>query len=306
MRSPLLCSTQKGSKPVNANEFYPFAVVLGTAQDGGIPHAGCQNPCCENARSEPSHARLPACLGLIDPRSQQRWLLDCTPEFPRQLDRLNQVSDPEWGLSGIFLTHAHIGHYTGLIHLGREVMGTRSTPVYAMPRMTRFLTAHQPWKQLVDQNNIRLEPLVADQAVFLSDDFQVTPLNVPHRAEISETVAFHVQGPRRSVLHLPDIDDWAAWDRSLSELLVHLDLAWVDGTFYDANELPERRMDSIPHPLLIESVARFQSLPRNLRRKIHFTHLNHSNPAARIDSNEHRTVLDAGFGFAQEMSGIEL
>ncbi len=287
-------------------ETSPFAVVLGTAQDGGIPHAGCQKDCCESARREPSQVRLPACLGLVDPRSQQRWLLDCTPEFPRQLDRLNQISDPAWGLSGVFLTHAHIGHYTGLIHLGREVMGTRSLPVYAMPRMAQFLAHHEPWKQLVDQDHIRLHHLRADEAVPLADGLEITPLVVPHRDEISETVAFMIQGPDRSVLHLPDIDDWAAWDRSLPDLLPNLDLAWVDGTFFDATELPGGRMASIPHPFLTDSMARFQSLPAELRQKIHFTHLNHSNPAARPDSAERLQVLDAGFGLAEEMAGLEL
>jgi len=28
-----------------------------------------------------------------------------------------------------------MGHYTGLMHFGREVMGTNNLPVYAMPKM---------------------------------------------------------------------------------------------------------------------------------------------------------------------------
>ena len=284
----------------------PFAVLLGTAQDGGIPHAGCQAPCCESARQEPAQARLPACLGLVDPSAQNRWLLDCTPEFPRQLDRLNQISDPAWGLHGIFLTHAHIGHYTGLIHLGREVMGTRALPVYAMPRMAHFLAAHEPWKQLVVENHIHLQTMKADEPIKLSSNVQITPIPVPHRDEISETVAFRVQGPNRSVLHLPDIDDWAAWDRSLADLIPDLDLAWVDGTFFDATELSGQRLSAIPHPFITDSMTRFQSFPLEHRQRIHFTHLNHSNPVARPNSPERQRVLDAGFGLAEEMAGLEL
>ena len=284
----------------------PFAVVLGTAQDGGIPHAGCRKACCEVARAEPERTRLPACLGLVAPAVQGRWLLDCTPEFPRQLDRFDQISDPEWGLSGLFLTHAHIGHYTGLIHLGREVMGTQGLPVYAMPRMTHFLLNHAPWKQLVDMGHIALQPLTANTAVQLGGGLQVTPMTVPHRDEISETVAFHIQGPNRSVLHLPDIDDWAAWDHSIADLIDDLDLAWLDGTFFDERELPGTRMEAIPHPFLADSIRRFESLSPEHRQRIRFTHLNHSNPVACPESPERRQVLDAGFGLAEEMEGIEL
>src|SRR5215470_536980 len=91
------------------------AVVLGVAQDGGVPHLGCRQALCVEARRDPSKRRLVAALGLIDPASGKRFLIDATPDFPAQVELLGGMPD------AILLTHAHIGHYLGLAQLGREV-----------------------------------------------------------------------------------------------------------------------------------------------------------------------------------------
>ena len=75
-------------------------------------------------------------------------MIDATPDFAEQLHFLTSNNIRE--LKGIFLTHAHIGHYTGLMHLGREVMGAKSTVVNVMPKMESFLRNNGPWSQLVD------------------------------------------------------------------------------------------------------------------------------------------------------------
>ena len=122
----------------------PWLQVLGTAQDGGYPQAGCVDACCEAAWSEPSLRRMPACLGLADPASRSRWIIDCTPAFPGQLRQFDAAAGPGWGLDGIFLTHAHVGHYVGLYHLGREVMGLGGVPVYCSERMASFIRENEP------------------------------------------------------------------------------------------------------------------------------------------------------------------
>ena len=78
-------------------------------------------------------------------------------------------------LTHILLTHAHIGHYTGLMYLGREVMGANSVPVYAMPRMEAFLRTNGPWSQLVYLHNIQLLELRQDSTIALSNALKVTP-----------------------------------------------------------------------------------------------------------------------------------
>lgn len=54
------------------------AVVLGIAQDGGVPHLGCLQGICVQARRDPARRRLIASLGLLDPAAGTRFLIDAT------------------------------------------------------------------------------------------------------------------------------------------------------------------------------------------------------------------------------------
>jgi pyrroloquinoline quinone biosynthesis protein B len=270
----------------------PHTMVLGIAQDGGIPQAGCRKSCCTSGR----HERV-ASLAIVDPGSHRWWLIDATPDFPSQLAAM-AAEAPACSLAGIFLTHAHIGHYTGLAHLGREAMGARGMPVWAMPRMRDFLTANGPWGQLVTLANIELRPLAADSTIALGDSLRVTPFRVPHRDEYSETVGFRIDGPRGAVVYLPDIDKWERWDRRIEDVTAGASAAYLDGTFFDAAELPGRDMSEIPHPFIVESLLRFASLTAAERTRIRFIHLNHTNRAGIAGTAERKRVVAAGCGVA--------
>jgi pyrroloquinoline quinone biosynthesis protein B len=260
----------------------PYAIVLGIAQDGGYPQAGCNRPDCIAAWRNPRLRRRVASLAIIDPQSQQRWLIDATPDFPSQLRTLDEAASRATGaplLDGILLTHAHIGHYLGLAQLGREVLGAKSIRVYAMPRMRTFLETNGPWDQLVRLHNIELTPLAAGAEVTLNERIFITPLVVPHRDEYSETVGFLIRGPSRSILWLPDVDQWEKWQTRIEDVVARVDVAYLDGTFFDASELPGRDLREIPHPLMIDTMVRFAASP--LRPRIRFIHLNQSNPLLR-------------------------
>jgi pyrroloquinoline quinone biosynthesis protein B len=258
----------------------PYTIVLGIAQDGGYPQAGCNRPDCIDAWRNPKLRQRVASLAIVDPRSHQRWIIDATPDFPSQLASLDAAA-PRGGvlLDGILLTHAHIGHYLGLAHLGREVLGARAIKVYAMPRMREFIENNGPWSQLVKLQNIALVPIEDGVPIALNERITVTPLRVPHRDEYSETVGFIVRGPSRSILWLPDIDKWEKWSTPLESVLAQVDVAYIDGTFYDATELPGRDLREIPHPLMTETLTRLANSP--LRAKVRFIHLNQSNPLLR-------------------------
>jgi pyrroloquinoline quinone biosynthesis protein B len=264
----------------------PYTLILGIAQDGGYPQAGCNRPDCIAAWRNPKLRQRVASLAIVDPQSHQRWIIDATPDFPSQLASLDAAALRPTGaplLDGILLTHAHIGHYLGLAHLGREVLGAHSIKVYAMPRMREFLQHNGPWDQLVHLQNIELVPLEDGVPVALNERITVTPLRVPHRDEYSETVGFIVRGPSRSILWLPDIDKWEKWSTSLESVLARVDVAYIDGTFYDATELPGRDLREIPHPLMTETLTRLANSP--LRAKVRFIHLNQSNPLLRERRN---------------------
>ena len=289
-------------------ESTPFIAVLGVAQDGGFPQAGCRKPCCEGIWSRPGKHRAVACLAIVDPAQNQRWVIDATPDFPRQLRDLDQIHPTEAspGLDGILLTHAHVGHYSGLIHLGREVLGAREVSVFAMPRMKHFLETNGPWSQLVGLNQIRLRRMAAGQNVRLNDRIHVVPFLVPHRDEFSETVGYRIRGPQRSAIFLPDIDKWERWDVAIEELLRDVDVAFLDGTFFDAAELPGRDMSEIPHPFVVESIERFKDLPRSERRKVRFIHMNHTNPILNPDSSATARVQTAGHRVAEQGERFDL
>ena len=277
----------------------PSLIVLGIAQDGGHPQAGCRRPCCAPAWMDRRLGHLVASLGLIDPAVNAGWLLDASPDLPEQLYRL-QVISPGITLGGLLLTHAHMGHYTGLLNLGREVMGANGVPVWAMPRMRAFLAENGPWELMVRLANINLRPLEDQQPVALSPRLTVTPFAVPHRDEYSETVGFIVRGPSRSALYLPDIDKWQRWSTSIEAVLQGVDLAFVDGTFYGPDELAGRSMAEVPHPFITETVTRLAPLPASERAKVHFIHLNHTNPALAPDSDAATAITAAGMSVAVE------
>jgi pyrroloquinoline quinone biosynthesis protein B len=273
----------------------PHVVVLGIAQDGGVPHAGCRQELCVRARRDPSARRAVASLGIVDPASGKRFLIDATPDFGEQIERLGGRPD------GILLTHAHVGHYLGLAQLGREVMGTRRLPVYATPSMAGFLRANLPWSRLVKLENIVIEEIAPGREIALTPSVRVTALRVPHRDEDSDTVAYLVRGPQRAVLWLPDIDRWEKWDRRLADVLSDRSItAFVDGTFYSADEIPGRSIADIPHPLVPDTLRLLADAGADVKGRLFFTHLNHTNRLLSDDADALATLARAGAAVASE------
>lgn len=286
----------------------PYLIVLGVAQDAGYPQAGCNKSCCRDSWRHPDQHRHVSSVGIVDPATDQRWMIDATPDFKEQLYQLTgyPASDTARPPDGIFLTHAHMGHYTGLMHLGREAMGTSNVPVYALPRMQKFLLNNGPWDQLCKLNNIRIQPMTAYSKVELSKGLQISPLLVPHRDEYSETCGYIIETARRRVLFIPDIDKWHKWERDINQLLGEVDIALLDGTFYADGEIPGRDMSEIPHPFIEESMKRFGKLPDSIKSRIYFTHFNHTNPALKSNSEARKIILKKGFRLAEQGQIIRL
>jgi len=285
----------------------PYVVVLGTAQDGGQPQAGTP----PGPAWSPERRRYVTSLAIVDPVTRERWLFEATPDFREQLHALDRLAPSAAGVPGltaIFVTHAHVGHYTGLLHLGREVIGARRVPVYAMPRMRAFLSAHGPWDQLVRLENIVLRELADGVTIRLNERVSVTPFRVPHRDEYSETVGFRISGPARTVIFLPDIDKWERWDEQgtrIEDVVRDADVAYLDATFYRDGEVPGRAMSEIPHPFIVETMLRFARAPASERAKIRFIHFNRTNPVA-FPSAERSAVERAGFRVANMLEVVPL
>ena len=268
----------------------PYIIVLGTTQDGGAPQAGCNKKCCINRWSNPKKEFFVTSLGIVDPNSNEAWMIEATPDFPRQHNQLTTENK----IKGIFITHAHIGHYSGLMHLGRETMGYKNMPLYTAPKMTKFLQTNGPWSQLIDLNNVKINKIKENKEIILNKRLTIKPFKVPHRDEFSETVGFQINGPSKSLIFIPDIDKWNKWDIDVLGTIKENDYALLDGTFYNEGELPGRNMSEIPHPFIIESIEYFKEIKD--RVDINFIHFNHTNPLLDPAADKRKKLKEQGYG----------
>jgi pyrroloquinoline quinone biosynthesis protein B len=238
-------------------------------------------------------------LALVDPATQQWWLFEATPDIKEQLHAFQQSTKGVYPYlpAGIFVTHAHMGHYTGLMQLGREALGSKQVPVYALPRFEKYLRENGPWSQLVALNNIIPKQLQLEQPLTLTNTIQVTPFSVPHRDEFSETAGFNISFADMKVLFIPDIDKWDKWPVKIETAVEAVDVALLDATFFAATELPNRDMREIPHPLVEETIARFNARPE-LKQRIWFIHFNHTNPLM-WNKTEQENIRRQGFQVAE-------
>ena len=272
-------------------------VVLGAGQDAGAPQIG-------NA-DDTGPVLYPSSIAVVDRENGRRYLFDATPAITQQVALLDAIEPPKSGLGidGVFLTHAHIGHYLGLAYLGLEAAGANGVTVYAMPRMAAFLRENGPWSQLVELGNIEITEMIQSKSKMLSSGFKVLPIRVPHRDEYSETVGFFLKTPEKSTIYMPDLDSWdelqAMGEYSLEGLVEQADYVFIDASFWDDNELKGRDMSAIPHPRVKATMERLSGLPANDRAKVHFIHYNHTNPIRDPDSAQSREVIERGFKVAR-------
>ena len=271
-----------------------YVQILGIVQDAGYPHIGCEKDCCELVKPGDYFV---SCIGLVDKANNKRYLFDATPDMHNQLNLLEKFPNGNL-IDGIFLTHAHIGHYTGLMYLGREGLGGKNIMVYALKRMARFLTKNGPWNQLVKLNNISIQTISNKEFVKLSENIFVIPIRVPHRDEYSETVGYKIIGKSKKILFIPDIDKWDEWKKSIIEEVKLVDYAFIDGTFYNGSEL-NRDMREIPHPSIEETLQLFSNQPLAERNKIYFIHINHTNPILTNKNGIRDLVEGLGFNIAE-------
>lgn len=280
--------------------------VLGTAQDAGVPHPNCSCSNCIAAKDNPDKRRYAASLAIIFPDYNSWHLIDATPDIREQMDMVVS-SFPNMGMvSSIILTHAHIGHYTGLMFLGKEAISSKNLPVYAGEKMSEFLRKNAPWNQLIHLKNIKVKEFKQDNEFTIeshtSTKVKVTPIEVPHRNEYSETYGFLITGEKKKLLYIPDIDRWEKFTKDIVKVATMADICLLDATFYSANEISSfgRDYNEIPHPLIEDTMDLLQGLVDEKQTKVFFTHFNHTNPVIKNSTDAYENIIKRGFHILEE------
>jgi len=284
------------SIPINSQSEYIY--ILGNTQDAGLPHIGCQHKFCQN-NFDIHEEYFVTSIAVVNSDLRRYILFEATPDITYQLNYLKNNLFQEFLLpESLYITHAHIGHYTGLIYFGREALGAKNQIVRVLPRMSNFLQNNGPWSQLVDINNIKIKEINFGLSTKELTNIHITPFQVPHRDEYSETAGYIIEGKNKKALFIPDIDKWEKWDRDLSQIAKEFDFLLIDATFYDSKEI-NRDINEIPHPLVTETIDLMSGLNRENRSKVYFIHMNHTNMMLDPNSELSKLVTSKGFNIAR-------
>ena len=266
-------------------------LVLGSAQDAGVPQIGCDCSNCLSARKNPKQKLFGPSIAILDKEKQYCYLIDATPDIRDQLELVKSIlpkvkTQEKIPISGIFLTHAHFGHVSGLWMLGKECIDAQDITVFCSSKMSDFLVNNHPFSHLLNRN-LDLFCMKKNHK-YPIEDFWITSFPVPHRDEYADTVGYIIERNKK-LLYLPDLDYWTD---DLIKLVESVDIALIDGTFYSKDELPGR--NDVPHPPIKDTIT----LLDPLKTEIYFTHFNHTNLILSEKGNERKEILRKGFKLA--------
>lgn len=274
-------------------------VIMGSAQDGGVPQLGMHEA--------GSIERTAASAAILGPRGEA-LLLDASPDVRRQQRAL--LSYPRYAarhgnaFDGILLTHGHIGHYAGLVQFGMEAHNADLVPCWGTRRMGAFLRSNEPWARLFREGHLVFYEIAPGEAFQPIPGLIAEAVAVPHRDEYTDTVGYVITASAgRSALYLPDLDDWSNWD-ACDSVVEAVDVAVVDATFFDDSEALGRLLAEVPHPFVVDTVARFEA--RAAATRFVLSHLNRSNPLCDPESEQSAWVRARGFEVAWDGMAIQL
>ena len=283
---------------VQLNSQSEYIYILGNTQDAGLPHIGCQHKFCLDNFTKYEENYVTS-IAVVNQEKKKYILFEATPDITHQLNYLKDNVFQEFLLpEALYITHAHIGHYAGLMYFGREALGSKNLLVKVLPQMSKFLRTNGPWSQLVTLKNIQIQNTKFDVSNSELSNIDVTPIQVPHRDEYSETAGYIIKGKNKNALFIPDIDKWEKWEKSLIDLVKDFDYLLLDATFYDSMEI-NRDISEIPHPLVSETINLLDSLSKENKSKVYFIHMNHTNSMLNPNSDLSKSIINKGFNIAR-------
>jgi pyrroloquinoline quinone biosynthesis protein B len=308
-------------RTINAtsNKFKMVVVtVLGIAQDGGRPQPSCYKSCCSNLTL--ADVRYPVALGVVNGTTIH--LFETSRYLGEQLRFLWKLpaSNISENIDHVWITHAHWGHIDGLGLFGRETMNCKGVRLHVSESMASLIRRTPSWNAMVEQGVFIMDIFpnsahkkavfrsALNQTTLDSSTLSIEPISIPHRAELSDTHAFIIRGPSKSLLFLPDHD---SWEKTLSfhqcTSIRHflksfrIDIALIDGTFWSYDELGNIRDQSqVPHPPISETINLLGTRKPEQDPLIYFTHLNHTNPLYDTSSVQYKTLFEMGWDVAHQ------
>jgi pyrroloquinoline quinone biosynthesis protein B len=280
--------------------------ILGTAQDGGIPQAGCSCRRCLDAHIDLKLRKYPVSLGILGVDGTKH-IIEITKNLSEQLviwtpDK-NELFIPET----VSITHLHLGHVEGIGQLGKPVMGLREVDVYLSPKNKDVFDNRSDIVLMEDEGNIRTHSKNFYHPFEPKDGcgFSLQFIPIPHRSELGDNAAIIIKAEGKSILFMPDQDSWSDTldyhsKENIRDFLKMFDIdeALIDGTFWNMNELPRRDISKIPHPTIQETIQLLGS-KREGDPEISFLHLNHSNPVNDLGSEQRKVVEENGWKISE-------
>jgi pyrroloquinoline quinone biosynthesis protein B len=266
-------------------------IVLGSGQDGGTPQFGTPDGVGRDRCA--SSVAVVASDGLV-------LLFDASPDIRAQSQRLPRRDPGTEPVDAVFITHAHMGHYAGLLHFGKEAAATHGVPLFAPKSVIAFLDTNEPWATLFSEGHF--DPVALNTATASVGGIDVQAIPVPHRSEHSSACGFSVSVEGEPwLLYTPDIDSWDMWPDAEAELTRHR-VSLIDAAFSDPNELPLRPMSEVRHPMVPDTIDRFAHIAT--QRRLVLTHINHTNALGDPDSAIAKQAIACGFEIA--FDGMEI
>lgn len=158
-----------------------------------------------------------------------------------------------------------------------------------------FLRDNEPWTSLIRNQNIQIHEIKSHESTILNLNLTVAQIAVPHRPDFTDTFAYFVIGPRKSLFYCPDIDYFHYSNPSFQAICRLNEYLLLDATFYSPSELPGQDITKIPHPFANETIRQLNSFAE----KVTLIHLNHSNPLLDKNSPEATATRELGFTVGQ-------
>lgn len=295
--------------------------VLGSAAGGGVPQWNCACDNCSAARAGRRVQRTQS--GLAVSADGERWLLlNCSPDIGAQIQSfapLHPRKPRGTPIAGILFTDANVDHLGGLATLrqsGQHRFIIRSSAI--VRAIATAQAAYAPFSQpphrwLESPLDVPCQATSEDDIV--GNQLAVRALSVPgttpgydgRRRMPGAVVAYEVSDLdcKNRLLFAPV---FSSVDAALHAAIASVQVAFVDGTFYTADELVAqhllpKRAESLGHQSVAGEAGTLERL-RGIGTRVIFTHLNNSNPMLEPSSAASQEIREAAAEIAYD--GMEL